>query len=150
MASDPLNLDESGEWSGIWWLPGAPDEKVPGVLRYDSESGLSLSLIGAFEDRVISSLAPGVTTVYEGHRTWDVIHGAAERREITLLGCVPSKKAQRTYGARIPTPETQTIAAVAALIGAHVASENEAAFSRLRCPRRTLDTGGHHPSWRHL
>lgn len=75
MASDPLNLDESGEWSGIWWLPGAPDEKVPGVLRYDSESGLSLSLIGAFENRVISSLAPGVTTVYEGHRTWDVIHG---------------------------------------------------------------------------
>ncbi|WP_155057833.1 ApeA N-terminal domain 1-containing protein [Streptomyces blattellae] len=52
MADDPLNLDEAGEWAGLWWLPEDPDEQVPGVLRYDPESGLSLSLIGAFEDRV--------------------------------------------------------------------------------------------------
>ncbi|WP_443050369.1 hypothetical protein [Streptomyces sp. NBC_00286] len=53
-ADDPLNLDEAGEWAGLWWLPDDPDEQVPGVLRYDPESGLSLSLIGAFEDRITS------------------------------------------------------------------------------------------------
>lgn len=28
MSNDPLNLDESGEWAGVWWLPDAPSEKV--------------------------------------------------------------------------------------------------------------------------
>lgn len=128
MANDPLNLDESGEWSGMWWLPGTPDEQVPGVLRYDVEGGLSLSLIGTFEDRIMSNPSPGVTAFHEGSRTWDVIHGAAEQREITLLGCYPTNS-RRTIGARVRTPDKQTIAAITALIGVHVASEDEAAFS---------------------
>jgi hypothetical protein len=90
MANDPLNLDESAEWAGIWWLPDAPDEQIPGVLRYEPDGGLVLSLIGLFEERVLSNPSPGVELIHEGSRTWDVIHGAAERREITLLGCVPT------------------------------------------------------------
>jgi hypothetical protein len=34
MADDPLNLDAPGEWAGLWWLPGASQDKVPGVLRF--------------------------------------------------------------------------------------------------------------------
>lgn len=75
MSNDPLKLDESGEWTGFWWLPEAPDERLPGVLRYDGKGGLSLSLIGAFEDRISSSPAPGVTLYHAGVRTWDVIWG---------------------------------------------------------------------------
>ncbi|MFJ6743148.1 hypothetical protein ACIQOU_30250 [Streptomyces sp. NPDC091279] len=44
-------------WTG--WLPDDPDEQVPGMLRYAPESGLSLSLIGAFEDRITSTLLLG-------------------------------------------------------------------------------------------
>ena len=80
MANDPLNLDEVGEWAGLWWFPDDPDERVPGILRYDAEGGLSLSLIGAFEDRITSNPAPNVTAYHEGTRTWDVIHGVAEQR----------------------------------------------------------------------
>ncbi|GAA2649692.1 hypothetical protein GCM10010307_58570 [Streptomyces vastus] len=36
------------------------------MLRYDPESGLSLSLIGAFADRITSNPAPGVTAYHEG------------------------------------------------------------------------------------
>lgn len=128
MADDPLNLDEAGEWAGLWWLPDDPDEQVPGVLRYDPESGLSLSLIGAFEDRITSNPAPGVTAYHEGTRTWDVIHGAAEQREITLLGCVPTG-GKRTMFARVKSPDKQTVAATTAIIGAHVSGEEDAAFS---------------------
>ncbi|MCX4725463.1 HEPN domain-containing protein [Streptomyces sp. NBC_01306] len=128
MANDPLNLDEPGEWAGSWWLPDDPDEQVPGVLRYDPESGLSLSLIGAFEDRITSNPAPGVTAYHEGTRTWDVIHGAAEQREITLIGCVP-KGGKRTLFARVKSPDKQTMAAMTAIIGAHVSGEEDAAFS---------------------
>ncbi|MDU2193884.1 MAG: hypothetical protein E7E22_09210 [Actinomyces sp.] len=61
MSNDPLKLDESGEWAGLWWLPEAPEERLSGVLRYDGKGGLSLSLIGGFDERISSSPAPGVT-----------------------------------------------------------------------------------------
>lgn len=128
MTNDPLNLDEAGEWAGLWWLPEDPDEQVPGVLRYDPEDGLSLSLIGALENRVMSNPAPGVTAFHEGSRTWDVIHGAAERREITLLGCVPNSS-KRTFDARVTSPDKQIVAATIAIIGAHVSGEGAAAFA---------------------
>src|SRR5687768_14138142 len=122
MANDPLNLDEAGEWAGLWWQPDNTRERVPGVLRYDPEGGLSLSLIGAFEDRITSNPAPGLTMVHEGTRTWDVIHGAAEQREISLLGCVPTG-GKRTMGARVNSPDTQILTAMTAIIGAHVSGE---------------------------
>ena len=128
MTNDPLNLDEAVEWAGLWWLPDDPDKQVPGILRYDGEGSLSLSLIGAFEDRIISNPAPGVTVYHEGTRTWDVIHGVAEQCEVTLLGCVPTR-GKRTMFARVKSPETQTVTATIAIIGAHVSGEEDAAFA---------------------
>lgn len=128
MANDPLNLDKTGEWSGLWWLPEIPDEKVPGILRYDAEGGLLLSLIGAFEDRVTSNPSPGVTVYHEGTRTWEVIHGVAEQREITLLGCIPNSS-KRTIGARVKSPAKQTVTSKVAIIGAHVRSEDDPQFA---------------------
>jgi hypothetical protein len=128
LANDPLNLDESAEWAGLWWLPDDPDNQIPGVLRYEPGKGLALSLIGAFEDRIMSSPSPGVTAIHEGHRTWDVIHGAAEQREITLLACVPTAS-MRTMGARVKSPDKQTVRAVTALIGARISGEDDAAFA---------------------
>ena len=128
MANDPLNLGENGEWAGMWWLPDAPEQQVPGVLRYNSNDGLSLTLIGAFEDRIMSSPSPGMTVFHEGSRTWDVIHGAAEQREITLLDCFPTNS-RRTIGARVQTPDKQTLGAMTAVIGVHVSDENKPVFS---------------------
>ncbi|WP_328768923.1 hypothetical protein [Streptomyces sp. NBC_00286] len=69
-----------------------------------------------------------MTAYHEGTRTWDVIHGAAEQREITLLGCVPTG-GKRTMFARVKSPDKQTVAATTAIIGAHVSGEEDAAFS---------------------
>lgn len=128
MANDPLNLDTSAEWSGFWWLPDDPEHQVPGVLRYEPKDGLVLSLIGTFEDRIMSSPSPGMTVFHEGSRSWDVIHGAAEQREVTLLGCVPNG-GKRTMFARVKSPDKQTVAATTAIIGAHISGEDDAAFS---------------------
>ena len=127
MSNDPLKLDESGEWAGLWWLPEAPDERLPGVLRYDGKGGVSLSLIGAFEERIFRQLAPGVRDELEGLRVWDVIYGVAQQREITLLGCI-CIKSRRSEGARVESPDTQTVSATTAIIGAHVSKREEAAF----------------------
>ena len=59
MSHEPLNLDDDGEWAGEWWLPDEPDHKVPGTLRYTSADGLALTLIGAFEDRISTTISPG-------------------------------------------------------------------------------------------
>ncbi|GAB3131996.1 ApeA N-terminal domain 1-containing protein [Marisediminicola antarctica] len=128
VTNDPLNLDEAGEWAGLWWRPDDPNERVPGVLRYNAAGSLSLSLIGAFEDRVTSNLAPGVTAHHEGTRTWDVIHGAAEQREISLLGCVPTG-GSRTMFARVESPDKQTVTVTIAIIGVHVSGEEAPVFS---------------------
>lgn len=127
MSNDPLKLDELGEWAGLWWLPEAPGERLPGVLRYDGQGGLALSLIGAFEERIFQQLAPGVKDELEGLRVWDVIYGVAQQREITLLGCVPVRS-RRSIGARVESPDTQVVKATTAIIGAHVSGREDAAF----------------------
>ena len=63
MSNDPLKLDESGEWAGLWWLPEAPEERLSGVLRYDGKGGLSLSLIGGFDERIWLFAFEGVGVV---------------------------------------------------------------------------------------
>ena len=128
MTNDPLNLDEAVELAGLWWLPDEPGKRIPGILRYDGEGSSSLSLIGAFEDRFFSTLAPGVMDELEGTRTWDVIHGVAEQREVTLLGCVPTRS-ERTMFAWVESPDLQTVSATIAVIGAHLGGEDDAIFA---------------------
>lgn len=128
MANDPLNLNASAEWAGLWWLPDDPDYRVPGFLRYEPGNGLTLSLIGTFEERLMTTLAPGLVAVHEGQQTWEVIHGAAEQREITLLDCIPNG-GTRTIAARVKSPDKQTVVATIAIIGAHVSGNNDEAFA---------------------
>lgn len=131
MPPDPLHLADSHEWSGLWWLPDAPDNRVPGVLRYDREGGTMLSLIGTFEDRIMTEASPSVTLLHEGSRTWGVMHGVAQNREITLLGCVP-RHTNRTFGARVKSPDKQIVSAQTALVGVHAADEEDALFASVQ------------------
>ena len=132
--NNPHNLDQPAEWAGIWWLPESPDEKVPGVLHYDAKGGLILSLIGGFEERVITR-EPSVDGTQikwfgEESRVWNAIHGVSEYQKITLLGCYPSlTKRSKPYFAKPDSPGKQNIAASIALNGIHLNDENSPAFS---------------------
>ncbi|MFP3397659.1 hypothetical protein SB749_15115 [Brevibacterium sp. SIMBA_078] len=141
MSSDPLLLSESHEWSGLWWLPGAPDERVPGVLRYDRDGGATLSLIGTFENRIMTEDSPWLTAVHEGSRTWEVMHGVAESREITLLDCVPTST-KRTMGARVDSPDRQAVRAQTVLVGVHTADEDDSLFEALQVSVENLGHWG--------
>lgn len=142
MTNDPLDLDLPGEWSGLWWLPDEPGRKVPGVLRYDPDDGLLLSLIGGFEDWITSPQADGGIVVYPKLRDWDVIHGTAEHREITLLQCVV-KDSRHIFGARVMSPDEQSIKATMGLVGAHIRSEDESVFSAAEVSVENLGGLGH-------
>lgn len=128
MVNDHLNLDESAEWAGLWWLVEDPDKKVPGILRYDGEGSLELLLIGAFEDRSMA-ISESVSKVqHGGGGEWDVIHGVAECKRITLFGCIATRTVS-VFGAQVKSPDKQIISSRTAVIGAHVNNEDEAVFS---------------------
>ena len=128
MTNSPLNLDEAGEWAGLWWLPDESDKQVPGILRYDGEGGLSLSLIGAFEELITSNPTSRWVMIHEDTRTWDVIHGVAECGEITLLDCIHDSL-KSTMGVLGTRPDTQTVTPMMAVIGAHVSGEEDTVFA---------------------
>ena len=128
MVNDHLNLDESAEWAGLWWLVEDPDKKVPGILRYDGEGNLALSLIGAFEDRGMAISESGLKAQHGGGGEWDVIHGVAEYKRITLFGCIATSTVS-VFGGQVESLDKQIISSKTAVIGAHVNNEDEAVFS---------------------
>ncbi len=78
-------LSESHEWTGHWWLPDTPDDKVPGVLTFDPKKGLNLRLIGGWEYRVTEEPVPGVTTLANEFQRWPMVHGLADKEYTTLV-----------------------------------------------------------------
>lgn len=129
MQSETHVLAESAEWAGLWWLPDEPGVRVPGTLRYSPDVGLSLELIGRFENWRVTELSPGVVAYGEGHG-WEVIHGAARQREITLFECFAAR-GSLTWGARFPSPASQSIVASAAVVGAHVEDREACVFTAM-------------------
>lgn len=41
-------MKENLEHKGIWWIPNYPEEKVPGIVKYSLNHGITLELIGRF------------------------------------------------------------------------------------------------------
>lgn len=122
----PPWLHEQKEWSGHWWLPEDPETTVPGVLRYEPDTGPRLSLIGGFESRIMHEIRPGVRVDRGENRAWDVIHGVADNKEITLLDCLPGRTQWVGMGEHLVR---QAVHAHTALVGCHLPSKDEAAFA---------------------
>lgn len=122
-------LDQTAEWTGHWWLPEAPEDTVPGVLRYDPVDGLRLELIGGFEDRIMREIPSGVA-VMQGRRTWPLIVGIADNKEITLVDCWPGQSV--SYGLGFGGPHKQTVRAMTGLVGTHLEDVGRPAFTEMR------------------
>lgn len=117
-------LSETRSWRGNWWPPEKVDDAVAGVLTYEPSKGLTLDLIGGFDHRIREEVRPGVHSIGE-LRTWPVLHGVAENKEITLLDCVPIHTKHRNFG----SPEEQTISARTALVGVHLEGRDQHMFT---------------------
>lgn len=113
------------EWTGHWWLPGVPDQTVPGVLRFGPNDGLTLSLIGGFESRVLHRHGSGMVERIDESRTWPMIQGVAGNTEITLLDCTPAFSVSYNFG---PVDE-QRIEPGRALVGVHLNDAEDAVFT---------------------
>ncbi|MEV1116133.1 HEPN domain-containing protein [Actinosynnema sp. NPDC049800] len=78
------------EVHGEFWLPGAEDKKVPGILTFSSAEGGSLKLIGSFTEENL---------FFEKARTRDYsrILGEDDKNRYTLDGCLRVDERQ-TWG----------------------------------------------------
>lgn len=125
---EPL-LSEKRSWSGQWWLPDKADDKVAGVLSYDPGEGLTLTLIGGWKYAVTQEIAPGVKSVSGETQRWEMIHGRAENKVLTLLDA-GVKRAQTFTLARMfdDRPDEMVLFATTALVGCLLDSPEEAAF----------------------
>lgn len=124
-------LHEPQEWRGHWWLPEAPDQRMAGWLRYEPGDGLTLTLIGGFEDGRWIEVAPGVHSLSGGQRDFPVIHGLAGATPITLFDGETSHMVSNIFGFTGPTDQTVTCAT--ALIGLLVQGEDDPSFAKVHC-----------------
>ncbi len=55
-------MNERFEYQGYRWLPGADEEKVPGILKFDPDDGAILDLLGSLKGLkgVIDPLEPEI------------------------------------------------------------------------------------------
>jgi ApeA N-terminal domain 1 len=71
------------EYSGLWWLPSNPQNKVAGTLSFSNQDGIELKLIGALEG--LEGFA-GFNNLNQRH---PVIWGlTTSGKSITLSGCL--------------------------------------------------------------
>lgn len=132
-------LSNRVQWQGHWWLPSNPDERVPGVLTHTPDDGLSLSLIGGFDDRVYSQpeVSNGVAkfdlNLAHQIERWPMMHGRAEGKDITLLDCLIGNTTRR--GLNIGpggTPEKQQVSPATGMIGVHLEDPDQAVFTQVQ------------------
>jgi len=138
--ADVPRLDQPAEWTGHWWLPDDSERAIPGILRYDPDDGLKLSLIGGFEHRIFRPLEHGFA-VMEHSRSWPLIWGVADNKEVTLIGCLPIHS--KSYGIWSDGPHKQTVSALTALIGVHLQDVDQAVFTECWVSVENLNRWSH-------
>lgn len=120
-------LDKRAEWLGHWWIPSEPERRVPGTLRYNPDSGLLLSMIGGFEERILRPVGSGVS--YDrSTRSWPLILGLADGEQITLIDCDVVSSKRRRFTDDLPSK--LTVSAINALVGVHLDGADDNIFTQ--------------------
>lgn len=122
-------LNELQDWSGEWWLPQGPDNKVPGVLSYSPEKGLVLRLIGGWPYSVTRPGENGSTIITDELQSWPVVLGVGDGKLISLLGVHVATARTFSIGRMLDGPDKLDLRASVALVGVHMDDFDEAAFT---------------------
>jgi hypothetical protein len=123
-----FNHEKSARWVGHWWLPEDPERRIPGILEYEPDTGLLLTLVGGYQDPRLEEQADGSVLVLAEGRPWPAIYGNVNGQDISLLDCILRTSTRRVDSSFLEPPPQQTVGASAALLGAHVSGLDVAAF----------------------
>lgn len=112
-------------YRGHWWLPSAPESKLPGTLCHEDTGRLTLELIGGFNIEVLTPLSDNSWNVgFDGE--FPVILGLGGGSEWTLVQCHASHTSGGMFGAE---PAEQEVSVTIGLKGTHLESPDAPVFS---------------------
>jgi hypothetical protein len=123
-------LSEPHEWTGKWWLPEQPDQKVAGVLTYDPDQGILLRLIGGWDYEVTLEMQNGSAVTMGQLKQWPLVLGTASNGQAVTLLDASATEAKRTYSVNKAddSPDFLHLTSATLMVGCHLRSPNEAAF----------------------
>lgn len=112
---------EKFEMQGIWWLPDDSENYLTGILKFNSENGANLELIGRLSD-------------FEEYETKIILGKTSDGKNITLYKCFE-------INSTISSPGFPTTKIYASIIfeGVHFNSEEDIRFKEISCRYTNLD-----------
>lgn len=114
-------------YTGFWWEDGAATEQQPGTLTIAADGKAELDLIRGFDlftgRKEIES--GGITFESFDERPIKVLHGVADNKEFTLLGCRSSHVQLNSLTGK---PDKQTLRVRRVLIGIHLKDSGQPVF----------------------
>jgi hypothetical protein len=120
------NLAVEQTWRGPFWLPDEADSEQRGVLTYDPDRGVTLSLVGGFaEYRQVESSGAN-QQIHERRQRFPVIHGRIGSTPVSLLDCRIRRSRSSGW-----MPDEQEITAARMLKGVFLDDPDAESFSEL-------------------
>lgn len=108
----------SSEYSGLWWLPSNPENKVHGKLSYDVRKGTTLSLDGAF--------LKNPDGIYE-----IILGKSSDGKSITLRNCLRTNLISTVHPPNSKHYKTSEFIVSIFFVGAHFLKQEDIKFTRL-------------------
>lgn len=101
---------------GFWWLPASTEEKKTGTLLLDADAQLTLELVGAFDNNILSG----------GISDYPMIHGITQGSLLSL-----TQNAVAGQSMSFPGFSSQKILVGSAYQGVHFTSPDEMRFNKM-------------------
>jgi hypothetical protein len=111
-------LDEAIRYEGYWWLPGAGEHSVPGIVTFDPDKGTTLDLMGSLKglEGIVDPIEPEI-----------ILGLSSDGKLLTLKDCAKTFGNLR-FGSGF---STSTFAANTVFVGEHFERPGEVGFERL-------------------
>lgn len=110
---------EEFEYSGLWWLPSNPQEKVTGTIKFSYEEGIYLEIVGRFNELENFSTIPQSKP--------EIILGITHGKLFTLLNC-----SRNTNRISFPGITTEKYLVSVGFLGHHFNTSEEIKFKHFQ------------------
>ncbi|TFC87679.1 HEPN domain-containing protein [Cryobacterium sp. TMT4-31] len=125
--NEPL-LNEPRTWTGQWWLPNNPEDKVSGILTYVPQEGLRLRLIGGWDYAITTPGEDGSTLLTGKLQRWPAVFGIGDGKYVTLLDVQVASAKTFSLARTLGVPDNLELGAGTALVGCHVDDPEKPVF----------------------
>ncbi len=128
---------EEFEYTGRWWLPDNPEEKISGTLRFTLSEGTVLDLMDSFENIKSTNTEGSITKKVWTGKLFEpeiILGTSSDGKNITLHKCFETKRSDSSSGF-----STSSFYANEVFIGAHFQNADAIKFKSISVHYLHLD-----------